>query len=271
MYKVVPCTITPKEFYLGKRDRLPYMTYPAYADVKYDGEYCEADTLQLPSSGMLINGYGKARMGGPILAELPTDSVLYGELYFNKGHNGDLYPLLSNKLSDQLRFAAFDISRLEGRDVTGLAFDARRELLIKAIGYGNGTYTHVVDSYYVESEAEAQDAFNEAVAIGFEGVVIKPAHQGLGFGSACNWVKLKYTLNADLRVAYIDPSKERIECEVPGSPKWCGVKVMNKVKQTLKVGDMVEIQHYGVLNGGGLRHPVYMRKREPNKKVSIDI
>ena len=36
-----------------------------------------------------------------------------------------------------------------------------------------------------------------------------------------------------------------------------GVKVCNKDKALLKVGDDVKIEHQGVLSNGGLRHPVF--------------
>jgi hypothetical protein len=268
--KSVSCTVKPIEFWLNKRDKLGWIKFPAYADIKYDGEYCMADTLNLTQSGLLINGYGKARVDGPILRELPSDSVVFGELYFDKGHNGDLYKLLSNKMSDDLMFAAFDAQRLNGYDISNKTFEERRTLLIDAIG--KQKHVHVVDSYYLESPADVDSAYDEAIQRGFEGVVIKQANQVLNVRPKCTWVKLKYTTMADLMVVAIDPSKERIECQLPGNGiKTLGVKVMNNIKATLKVGDIVEIQHYGVLNGGGLRHPVFMRKRDANKRVSVDI
>ncbi|MDD5496765.1 MAG: hypothetical protein PHP46_06705, partial [Candidatus Omnitrophica bacterium] len=60
------------------------------------------------------------------------------------------------------------------------------------------------------------------------------------------------------------PAQERIEVLVHNgaNSKPVGVKVMNKVKATLKVGDIVEIEHQGILSQGGLRHPVFVRLRE---------
>lgn len=262
----VPCTVRCIDFELLKKDKLGRIRYPAYADVKYDGEYCMADTC---NGGVLINGYGKARINGPILDELPRDSVIFGELYMGSGYNGDLYALLSNKMGDDLKFVAFDASRLNGTDISAMSFEERRVLLIGALS--NLFHVRVSESYYCEDEADVLCAFDGVVAEGYEGIVVKQANQSLHTGTACSWVKLKYTTTADLRIAYIDPSKERIECEMPFNAKRCGVKVMNNVKATLQVGDMVEIQHYGILSGGGLRHPVYLRKRDTNKKVSIDI
>ena len=263
--------VSVKEFWLKKRDRLLTLRSPVFADIKYDGEYCMAETF-LSSQSMLINGYGRSRVGSPILDELPSESVLFGELYSDEGKNGDLYKLLSNKLGDDLRFAVFDAYCLEGRDISTLSLMERKELLTEwFIGHTPSNLTHIVDTYYCELPNEIDEAFDEAVLRGYEGVVVKECNYPLLFGSQCRWVKLKYTTTADLKVAYIDPNKERIECEIPGRHQRLGVKVMNKDRIKLNVGDMVEIEHYGVLSGGGLRHPVYKRKREAGKRVSVDV
>jgi hypothetical protein len=260
-------TFKADEFWLNKKDKLGWIRYPAFADIKHDGEYCVADTRV--GGGVLINSYGKARTDCPILKQLPEDSVFYGELTWNGGFNGDLYSLLSHKMDDEMRMFVFDASILHGKDITAYPFIDRREMLLNAIPKTLG-YVYVVSSTYCENESDAQQAFDVAVSQGYEGVVLKQANQRLLFGASCTWVKLKYTTTADLKIVSIDPNKERIECELPNR-RPLGVKVMNKVKATLSVGDMVEIQHYGVLSGGGLRHPVYIRKREPNKRVSVDI
>jgi len=258
-------------FWLKKKDKLGWLHPPAFADIKYDGEYCMADTTQ----DVLINSYGKARTDCPILRELPKDSVFYGELVWDNGWNGALYNLLSHKLDDSLSLFVFDVKVLRGIPVHDLPLIERRNLLLQNIPplnlSGNYRTNHIftVQSYYCEDLADVDNAFNDAVSHGYEGIVVKQANQTLKFGASCTWVKLKYTLTADLKVIYIDPSKERIECELIGH-KPLGVKVMNKVKAKLQVGDIVEIEHYGVLSAGGLRHPVFKRVREP-KKVSIDV
>lgn len=272
--KYVQGTFKADEFWLKKKDKLGWIHLPAFADIKYDGEYCVADTRGgVHGYPKLINSYGKARVDCPILRELPPESVFYGELTWNGGFNGELYSLLSHKTDDELFMYVFDVSILEGRDVTKLPLMDRRELLLNMLGlWRQGSSMHVatVNSYYCDDKVDIEEAFGAATRDGYEGVVIKQANQVLNFGASCTWVKLKHTLNADLKVIAIDPSQERIECELPNR-RPLGVKVMNKIKQTLQVGDMVEIQHYGVLNGGGLRHPVFIRKRDPNKKVSVDI
>jgi ATP-dependent DNA ligase len=225
-----------------------------------------ADTC---GDSVLVNAYGKGREHSPILNDIPPNSLLYGELYHGDGKMGALYDLLSNKLSDKLRLAIFDAKMIGGMDISMLPLIERREHIIKCFGYVN--WAHCVETYWCEDAYDIESAFQEAVARGYEGVVVKQANSQLQFGASCTWVKLKYTATADLRICAIDPSQERIECELPNYYKPLGVKVMNKIKQTLHVGDIVEIEHYGVLAQGGLRHPVFKRVREPNKKVSVDI
>ena len=48
--------------------------------------------------------------------------------------------------------------------------------------------------------------------------------------------------------------------EVVVGSKIVGCKLVNKYKPFVKIGDTVEIEHMGVLSGGGLRHPVYRGK-----------
>ena len=78
-------------------------------------------------------------------------------------------------------------------------------------------------------------------------------------------VKKKDTL--DLEVVHIDPTLERIEVYFRDTANQMkavhvGVKCLNKDKHNLKIGDIVEISHMGVLSKGSLRHPVFLRKRE---------
>ena len=75
----------------------------------------------------------------------------------------------------------------------------------------------------------------------------------------CPWVKMKKREMVQCEVWKIDPVLERIEVRVVGGSKDIGVKVPNKIKFKLNVGDLVEIEHMGVLSKGGLRHPCFIR------------
>jgi hypothetical protein len=86
---------------------------------------------------------------------------------------------------------------------------------------------------------------------------------------------MKAKRTADLEVVSISDTQERIEVAVPVTPEKdlfvkCGVKVCDKKKKTLALGDIVEIEYQVQLPSGSLRHPVFIRKREKGKEVNID-
>ncbi|MHA2046463.1 MAG: hypothetical protein ACW99G_16880, partial [Candidatus Thorarchaeota archaeon] len=186
---------------------------------------------------------------------------------------GALYDLLGRKEDDGLNISVFDASRIlfkKGAEHENITVDSvlldRKE-----------TIMHILPSQrtqlcVVNSIAEAKQHFDEITYQGYEGTVVKSLDGRLVMGT-CPWVKLKYKDQTDYKVDIIDPVKERIEVIVPvpatkvhiGNANVqtainVGVKCMNADKATLKVGDMVTIEHQGVLDSGSLRHPVYKGK-----------
>ena len=67
------------------------------------------------------------------------------------------------------------------------------------------------------------------------------------------WVKLKHRRTADCKIHAIDPILERMDIEFRN--RTVGCKLPHKYKSGVSVGDVVEIEHMGVLTGDGLRHP----------------
>jgi len=77
--------------------------YPAWADVKIDGEYCWMVKTKNGES-YSVNKYGKKRSDWPAIecfgSKAPNGTILLAELYYGEGKNGALYDLLSHKESD---------------------------------------------------------------------------------------------------------------------------------------------------------------------------
>lgn len=238
------------------------LKFPCFAEIKYDGEY------NMYTGGALYNKYGTMRTHCPITEYLETlkPTPIIGELTWKHGKAAGIYDLISNKRSHELIFRPFDIV------VENLTYEDRRDILIDLVGWSS-SYVIPAVCHYIESKEELIELFNETVADGYEGLVIKNC------GSrSLYWIKIKAKWTADLMVSYVEPIKERIEVNVPYKTGngdafvTCGVKVPMRqgISDKLKIGDVVEIQHYGVLSGGRLRHPVYKRKREDGKRVNID-
>ena len=78
-----------------------------------------------------------------------------------------------------------------------------------------------------------------------------------------DWVKLKKIHTNDLTVVSVDKISERIDVRLNKNTT-TGVKCPYRYKRRIQVGDVVEIQHHGVLVTGGLRHPSFVRVR-PDK------
>ena len=229
--------------------------YPAYVEAKCDGEL----NWFKPDKECLINKSGKIRYSFPITKELShIKHKLLGELYWGDGKAGALYEFLKHQTDDELKFMVFDV------DIPGTYFE-RRMWLIEHIS--PTPHVRIVDASRALTKDNIEPNYDYYVhCLRYEGIVVKSGDSRLIMG-ICPWVKMKNKETSDLPVAYIDPTLERIDVWVQLSDdnhigKMCGVKVMNKVKATLKIGDIVEIEHQGILSQGGLRHPVFIRRRD---------
>jgi ATP-dependent DNA ligase len=268
--------ITTKPPFPELRGKLSAVRWPAISEIKYDGEYnlliyCdEGDKIRCNT----LNKYGKTRGFFPAIDKIAADlrasdiqeATFLCELYTNAGKLGELYNLLGEKESDDLNISVFDTAMIKYKDgrepinVQSPLID-RREATMHALPNHD---THVT---VCMNKDEAEAHFKLATSQGYEGTVIKSLDGPLIMGP-CSWVKMKYKDQSDYPVIAIDPVKERVEVGVPDPNKKgahvstvkVGVKVMNKDKQTLTIGDLVTIEHQGVLDSGSLRHPVFKGK-----------
>jgi len=254
MMKVV--RTNEKMAYPELRGTVESIRYPAMAEIKLDGEF---NYLHIDKTGVsTVNKSGKVRSGW-LKWEGTEHTTLIGELYYGAGKAGQLYDLLSHQDSDDLNFRAFDITCYKGTDVVNEDLLTRIELLSEVWPIDPTRYK------VVNSLAEMYEYFHWVVSQGYEGIVVKNLDSKLRFGP-CGWVKIKYKDQNDYHISMIDPVRERIEVNVVSHIDACtiekavGVKVCNKDKSGLSLGDIVTIEHQGILSGGGLRHPVYKGK-----------
>jgi len=236
------------------RGDLRAMRYPAWVEAKVDGEL----NWFVPGKEFpyLINKSGKIRYSFPITKELShINKRLLGELHWQDGKAKALYDFLEHQTDDELNFTVFDVD-------LPLPYLERRSWLIENVS--PTAHVRLVDASRIMSKDDVRLHYEHYVnVLGYEGIVVKSGDSRFIMGVS-PWVKLKKKETLDLEVISIDPTQERIEILVHNGPtsKPVGVKVMNKVKATLKVGDIVEIEHQGILSKGGLRHPTFLRKRE---------
>ena len=239
------------------RGKIQSIMYPCYVEDKLDGEaniYHEKTLISKAS--------GKVRTDTPITTYLSGmfdhNTVLFGELYWGEGKKGALYKFLSHAKDDNLRFGVFDAIH---PDIENEDYETRREWLTDRLV--ESVQVHLINTAYCEDPTDKQRLVTLNKIDGYEGVVLKNANSRLMISRRLivtqnGWVKVKHIDCVDVRVVHIDPTLERMDIEFGG--RKVGVKLVNKYKSKLKVGDTIEVEHMGVLNGGGLRHPVYRGK-----------
>ena len=244
------------------RKSIDHIKFPAWAEIKYDGEFTYV--LHSPTTTCTVNKYGTVREDFPALNQIRDTlnankvvaGIFLGELYFDGGKLNDIYKLNSNKSSDACELVLFDILQWNPECVTNYSLLDRKELLAMCVG------DLAIGGEVVADKAEATAFFEKAKANGYEGVVIKEFDSHLVIGP-CSWAKLKGKDQTDYKVLSVDVDKERIEVAVPyvdssNNPTIVvlGCKAPNRYKKHIKIGDVVTIEHQGVLPSGSLRHPV---------------
>lgn len=248
--------------------------YPCYAENKKDGE------ANIYSNGVLISkASGRIRYDCPITNLLSqivdNDTILFGELHWEDGKAGALYDFLSHAFDDKLKFTIFDVHNPKWTE--NMSYEDRKEWLMTNIrehpiykknNYEVGT-VRIPSPNYIENEAMLTELIQKNKDEGWEGLVIKQPDSLLyaigGKGiivSQQHWVKIKHKTTGDYEVRSISPTQERMEVWVGDKVKGrtVGVKLVNKYKPFVNVGDIVEIEHQGVLSSGGLRHPTFLGK-----------
>jgi ATP-dependent DNA ligase len=244
------------------RGELANIRYPCYLEEKLDGE---ANVYY--NNHLISKSSGKIRTGFPVTNHLNTmfqgDIVILGELYWEEGKFGALYKFLSNQKSDKLKFGIFDCIT---KELDGKPYEERREWLLERFTpllIHDVPYCHIIPTEYCENEAQLRNTIVRNKTDGYEGLVAKNSDSiltsnGKIIETQTGWVKLKHKFTDDLELVELDPVLERGEVLYKGIR--VGVKIVNKYKKLVKVGDKLEIEHQGVLTGGSLRHPVFRGK-----------
>ena len=248
------------------RGSLKGIGYPAFGEIKFDGEFTHI--IFKDDKIVTCNKYNKIRSQFPALNQIKNvlrlggvkSAIMLAELYYGEGKRNALYDLNSNKESDDLNLYVFDILEHDGQDLTQSELIDRKELL------GN-ILPDLEPTEVVCDEAEANKFFKAVVDGNYEGVVIKPLNSRLNAGPM-NWVKLKMKDQNDYPVTFIDQTKERIEVTVFSMhtskgpiTKPVGIKAPTRYKRHITLGDLVTIEHQGMLESGSLRHPVLIPKK----------
>ena len=133
------------------------------------------------------------------------DAILDGELVAGRGSREDfnlLQQILSGERQGQLRWMLFDLLQVGGIDLTGVALLERKALLERLLAKAPAAL-----AYSSHGIGHAGDAFDAAVAAGFEGIVSKRVDATSHPGRGDDWRKTKAQASAEYAVIGYTPPK----------------------------------------------------------------
>ena len=220
------------------RGSVEHIRYPAWCEIKYDGELCYI--IYAGNTICTVNKYGAVREDFPALTEINQQlksknvkaGIFLAELYHEEGKIQLGAELNSNKTSDLLNLKAFDILQLNEDLVSEETFIDRREGLVDCLG------DLAIGGVVVNDRGQAEQYFHEVVQQGYEGVVMKEFDSHLVMGP-CSWAKMKHKDQSDYEVLVVETDKERIEVNVPcpniPDPKYPGGMKNGKGKSCLNL------------------------------------
>ncbi len=133
------------------------------------------------------------------------EAVLDGELIAGQGTREDfnlLQQVLSGEQQGQLRYLLFDLSQLEGVDLSGAPLVERKGLLEELLA---DSPAHL--GYSSHGIGNGERAFTTAVSAGFEGIISKRATGAYHAGRSDDWRKSKAQASAEYAVVGYTPPK----------------------------------------------------------------
>jgi ATP-dependent DNA ligase len=127
-------------------------------------------------TGIQYDGLEDTILDGEIMASdfLGTNSVMNSSPALAVSKQGS---------TGKLRYNVFDVLVFRGKDVRGLALEQRRKILVEVIKRMGNEFVTAIPQF----TGDIQAYFNEIVARGGEGVIVKDIRNGYGVG----WCKMK--------------------------------------------------------------------------------
>ena len=148
------------------------------------------------------------------LAALPaTDALIDGEVVVMQADGSTSFRRLQEALSDgrtaSLVFQAFDLLHLDGHDLSKAPLRERKRVLRQLVAAG-GFDADSPLRYSDHIEGNGPAFFEQACALGLEGIISKRADARYSAGRNRNWLKVKCTQHAEFVVGgYTKPGGSR--------------------------------------------------------------
>jgi DNA ligase-1 len=216
------------------------------ADYKLDGVRCQAHV----SESILANGDSEGCIQlfsrgledmteqFPEIAKALHESLIGRTVIFDGeiiAVNADGSPLPFGKIQERLRrkknieqavkdikvcYNIFDILYLDGKDLRNLPLSERMAYLSEVCAFASTSspYISIVRSRFIDNEIDLDDFFNEALAMGHEGIILKSLDEPYLMDKR-EWIKIK-------RIQRESAMLDTLDCVVldyeMGTGKWAG-------------------------------------------------
>lgn len=260
-------------------------------EIKYDGWRCLAHVRE--DGVHLRTGSGKD-IPGPYyihkaLEVLPVGTILDGEMVGKPGSEWNQAQSVCSRQRPQivcpdspaLTFHVFDVLEYEGDNVKPLSYRERREQVERIVHRLGDPNIAVAEQFPC-----AEESCLAVLERGFEGVVVKPLDAPYIEDDRHLWLKVKPFMEIEAVCTGVFPGKGRLAGGAGGITfrvthedgtvydGQCKGKVSETLLQEIwddpkpYIGLVVEIIHWGINDGGALRHPNLRRFRHSSDKAA---
>ena len=190
------------------------ITYPAIAQIKYDGVRMIARISDKQTKCDLLTRNGKLincpYISNVLLKNIKQDIVLDGEITLDSGKMEDRTSI-SGRVNSSLKggvldhhdlvFNIFDCMPTEAFDTSfyNEPYFVRYSHIVDYVSKINDPLFNAVDCFKVNSASEALNYYEKITPAGYEGIILKSPKHKYTFKRSKDWLKLKAIKSADLK------------------------------------------------------------------------
>lgn len=241
------------QFKIQKAKEVPVedLVYPMICQLKYDGvrliSRIQDGSIRFLSSGGKVAVF--AKLAETILDSGLNNCILDGELIYKDGsmqHRGKISGILTSAMRGKVvdesdtYYKVFDVLRLSEFDyqLCEKPYDERYKDISRMAKIIDSLKVQVAETYIVQSSEEVNTLYEDYIARGLEGIILKDPKGKYTYKRTKDWVKVKETKTADLNCVGWDEGEGKYKGMI-GSLVCSGIVEGRFI--TVKVGGMSDI------------------------------
>jgi len=228
---------------------------------KLDGVRAYWDGKQLISrSGRVLNPPRSFTQGFPPFA-------LDGEIWSRRGEFEHIVSIINTKESqenwDELSYNIFEVPHQKG----GLL--ERLNVLERYLVHNVSERIHLIKQTKIKDEHELRSFFDEVIAHGGEGIVLRDPDEPYYTGRTSSALKYKPFTDAECRVTAVLEGRGKfsgqlgaVKCDYKGKIIKIGSGFTSEQrKNSFLIGTVISFKYYGLTHLGNPKYPVFLRVR----------